>query len=312
VVHVFKPVGYSGLAGFALAALRFPWLLDVDDWEGPGGWADVNPYTPAQKLVLTLQDTLLPRLAGAMTAASRTLEARAWTFGLPRRRVFYLPNGVWREKYASWLDASPLERAQGDVPASLHERSGAAGDHIILLYTRFDVFPLSWPLDILERIKDRYPGARMLVVGSGFFGEEEQMHSEASIRGIDDRLVIMGRVPEEKLPAYISLADVALYPVEDTLLNRAKSPIKVLEPMLMGIPMVAHRVGQAAEFIGNAGVLVEPGNLEGMAQALAALLGNSERRHELAERARDRAWRQFNWEKLSAVAERAYSTVARL
>ncbi len=50
VVHVFKPVGYSGLAGFALSGMRVPWVLDVDDWEGPGGWADVNPYSPAQLL----------------------------------------------------------------------------------------------------------------------------------------------------------------------------------------------------------------------------------------------------------------------
>src|SRR5689334_21177143 len=32
VVHLFKPVGYSGLAGFALSAMRVPWVLDTDDW----------------------------------------------------------------------------------------------------------------------------------------------------------------------------------------------------------------------------------------------------------------------------------------
>src|SRR5215212_2750113 len=74
VAHVFKPVGYSGLAGLALSGLRVPWVLDVDDWEGPGGWADVNAYSPLEKLAVTLQEALLPRMAGAVTAASRTLE----------------------------------------------------------------------------------------------------------------------------------------------------------------------------------------------------------------------------------------------
>src|SRR5690349_21995919 len=102
VAHVFKPVGYSGLAGLVLSALRVPWVLDVDDWEGPGGWVDVNRYTAAGKLAVAVQEALLPRIAGAVTAASRTLEARAWGFGLPRRRVYYMPNGVWRDKYGTW------------------------------------------------------------------------------------------------------------------------------------------------------------------------------------------------------------------
>ena len=100
VVHVFKPVGYSGLAGFALSGLRVPWVLDVDDWEGRGGWADVNRYSGLQRLSIGIMEAMLPRMAGAVTAASKTLEARAWNMGIARRRVTYLPNGVWREKYA--------------------------------------------------------------------------------------------------------------------------------------------------------------------------------------------------------------------
>src|SRR4051812_17468838 len=112
VVHVFKPVGYSGLAGFALGALRVPWVLDTDDWEGPGGWADVNPYARTQKLGLALQEAALPRLAGAVTAASRTLQGRAWTFGLTRRGVFYLPNGVSSDRYAAWSEAAHEAKAR--------------------------------------------------------------------------------------------------------------------------------------------------------------------------------------------------------
>src|SRR5689334_17322738 len=44
IVHVFKPKAYSGLAGLLLALRGRPFVLDTDDWEGPGGWNDRNPY----------------------------------------------------------------------------------------------------------------------------------------------------------------------------------------------------------------------------------------------------------------------------
>lgn len=292
VVHVFKPMGYSGLAAFALSGMRVPWVLDVDDWEGPGGWADVNPYSPAQKLSLAVMEAVLPRLAGAVTAASRTLEARTWDMGLPRRRVFYLPNGVSRSKYAHW---HPHHHE------TLHEHPPT-----LLLYSRLAEFPWRWPLEVLARVRGSHPDTRLLVVGSGFFGEERKLQAEAESMGLGESVTVLGRVPEEQLPAVLSGGDIALYPMEDTLLNRAKSSVKLLELMLMGLPVVAHRVGQTPEFLGDTGVLVEAGNVEAMSEAVAALLAGVDRRKRLGEKARERVWAEFNWEKLSGVAERAY------
>lgn len=295
VVHVFKPVGYSGLAGLALSGLRVPWALDTDDWEGPGGWADANRYSPAQKLSLAFMEAALPHLACAVTAASRTLEARAWDFGLSRRRVFYLPNGVSRDKYDTWGRA-----------ASARKSAQAENGPVLLLYSRLAEFPWRWPLQMLAGVRERHPTARLLVVGAGFFGEETLLQAEAGRIGLGSSVTITGRVPEVELPAILAQGDVALYPMADTLINRAKSPAKLLEPMVMGLPIVAHRVGQTPEFLGPAGVLVEAGDVEGMARAAADLLDDPERRIRLGEMARRRVWAEFNWKKLSRVAEQAY------
>ena len=49
VVHLFKPKAYSGLAGVLLRVRqrlggRFRLVVDTDDWEGRGGWNDLEPY----------------------------------------------------------------------------------------------------------------------------------------------------------------------------------------------------------------------------------------------------------------------------
>ncbi len=295
VVHVFKPIGYSALTAFMLQALGVPWVLDMDDWEGAGGWTGVNRYSPSQRALITLTEAILPRMARAVTVASRALEARSWDFGLQRRRVLYMPNGVSEEKYHGWnAGTRGAMLPHGDAPT-------------ILLYTRFAEFPYHWPLLVLQRVLRQHPTARLLVVGEGFFGEGDRLQRDAARMGIADRLVVTGRVAEDRVPEYLAMGDVALYPMEDNLITRAKSPVKVLEPMLMGLPIVAHRVGQAAEFIGDAGILVEPGNLPLMADVVSVLLSDAERRKYLGERARKRVWERFNWETLCKEAERAYA-----
>ena len=195
VVHVFKPVGYSGLAGLALSGLRVPWVLDVDDWEGPGGWADANRYPLPERLSVALMEAVLPRMARSVTAASRALEVRAWDMGLPRRRVRYMPNGVWEARYASWAACTP------DGPEVARLRAGLFpdGGPVVLLYTRFAEFPYRWPLEVFRRLLAAHPDAHLLVVGAGFNGEEERLRADAERAGMGGRVVVTGRVAEEKV-----------------------------------------------------------------------------------------------------------------
>ena len=96
VLHLFKPKGYSGLAALLLRLVRpnLPLVVDTDDWEGWGGWNDLLPYPLPAKMLFAWQERDLPRRAAAVTVASRTLQAQVWGFGVPRERVFYVPNGV--------------------------------------------------------------------------------------------------------------------------------------------------------------------------------------------------------------------------
>src|SRR5574340_1225409 len=77
VIHVFNPIGYSGLAGHFLSeSSRTPLVLDHDDWEGRGGWADVNPYPPLWRWFFIRQEADMIRRARAITVASRTLQTQ--------------------------------------------------------------------------------------------------------------------------------------------------------------------------------------------------------------------------------------------
>jgi hypothetical protein len=74
------------------------------------------------------------------------------------------------------------------------------------------------------------------------------------------------------------------------------SPYSVLEAMACGIPVVACRVGAVPEMVedGVTGLLVEPGDDEGLGAALATLLRDAHLRHQMGEAAKARFSRCFD------------------
>jgi glycosyltransferase involved in cell wall biosynthesis len=73
--------------------------------------------------------------------------------------------------------------------------------------------------------------------------------------------------------------------------------LAVLEAMATGLPVVVSRVSGTAELVPDAehGSVVEPGDAEGLADAVIALLGDPERRRRMGERAGEHA-RSFSWD----------------
>lgn len=313
VVHLFKPKAYSGLAHWLLARLpraRRPRLVvDSDDWEGPGGWNAIGGYPQAQQRFFAWQERWGLTHADAVTVASRALESLIWAMGVSPSRVFYVPNGVAGEQEAGG------------------KKQEAENQSCILLYTRFFEYDIARVIAVLLRVRERVPQARLLVVGKGFAGEEEALLRLAAQSSLTVRqslpaplspcplvslpsadVVYAGWVPAETLPAYFAQADVAIYPFDDTLVNRTKCSVKLLDLLAAGVPVVAEAVGQNREYIrhGETGWLVESGDVDAFADAVVRLLEDTGLRERLGQSAARDVRERFAWERLVEIVERAY------
>ncbi len=303
VVHCFKPKAYSGLVQTALWGLRRAgrWrgrlVLDEDDWEGAGGWNDLEPYPWPLKRVFARQETWGLRHADSVTVASRALETLAWSQGVPRERVIYVPNGA------------PADAPDGDA-ARARARWGLGDAPVVLVYTRFFEYRVARLVATFAAIHAQLPHARFLVVGEGLFGEEREMLGLVAAQGaaLQEAVVYAGWPGDEALPDIFAAADVALYLLDDTLVNRTKSPAKLLQLLGAGVPVVADGVGQALVYIdpGQGGVLVSPGEAPAMAAAAVALLLDPARRADLADGARAWTRRHYAWPRLAARLEAVY------
>lgn len=295
LLHLFKPKGYGGLAILAAARLHpdLPIVLDTDDWEGWGGWNDLSPYPIWAKWLFAWQEGDLPLRAKAITVVSRTLEQQVLGFGVAADRIFYLPNGT-EQPATDLLVQERRNRAHAQCPT-------------LLIYTRFWEFTVEFLVAILVHIATLQPVVRVLVIGRGEHGEEQTFLQLIEQAGISTIVDYRGWVEPQQIPALLLEADLALAPMQDTLVNRARGLAKLLELMAAGLPIVASRVGQAAEYLqdGQNGVLVAPGDAQAFAQATVTLLHDAERRIQLSASVQSRA-EQFGWDRLAEVAEAAY------
>ncbi len=297
LIHLFKPKGYGGMALPLIRRLRpnLPIFVDTDDWEGTGGWNDRLNYPQHIKALIDWQERNLPKLANCVTVASQTLANQVILFGLPTQNVLYLPNSV------------DLPRRQLPERSAARAMLGLNHEPIILLYSRFWEFPVSDVVAAMVGVLAQIPQARLLVIGAGEHGEEQQLTDLAQRAGISHALDNRGWSEQATIDAALAAADVALYPMDDTLLNRAKCSAKLTEQMQAGLPIVAAAVGQVAEYLDhNSGVLVEPSNSGALAQGLIQLLNQPQQRQHLGLAAQARVERHFNWPAQSKILLQRY------
>ncbi|MCJ7667089.1 MAG: glycosyltransferase family 4 protein, partial [Anaerolineae bacterium] len=309
IIHCFKPKAYSGLVAMAIWFLRSVGLahvglvIDSDDWEGRGGWNEIENYTWWQKRFFAFQEKWGLLHCEAVTVASRALQTLAWSLGVKPGNVFYVPNGMP-------LENLELENALQPAPGPTRLGPAPKERPTVLLYTRFFEFSLERVVEIWKGVVEAIPEARLLVVGKGLFGEEErlrQLMAEREIKGVE----YAGWVEEHEIQKRLISADLAIYPYDDTLINRTKCSIKLVELMASRLPIVASDVGENRHYIEHlvSGYLIEPGDDGSFCQAIIHILRDEKLQRALGEEARRRVREKFNWATLVQAVEEAYSIV---
>jgi glycosyltransferase involved in cell wall biosynthesis len=302
LVHLFKPKGYGGLAAMLLLSLKRlglrmpPLFLDTDDWEGAGGMNDLQPYSSAEKRLFAFQEQWLSRKAAGVTVASCELEKLTSGLGVRQSSIMYLPNCV-------------ETKSEGNGNR-IRERLGiSAQTQVMLLYTRFFEFTQERLHLLFAEIHRLAPELRLLVVGKGRNREEDLLLEAADRMDFREALTVIGWVEPEDIPYYLAAADMAVYLLDDTLLNRAKCPAKMTELLMAGLPVVADKTGQAAEYIesNKTGILCSPGDWREMAAAVAAFSGDASRRREIGGAGKRFLLENFSWKSFAKKLNDFYS-----
>ncbi len=128
-----------------------------------------------------------------------------------------------------------------------------------------------------------------LVIVGGRGWQVEPLLAEIEQRKLAARVHLPGFVADADLPALYSAAALFVYP---SLYEGFGLP--ALEAMACGTPVIATNRSALPEVVGNAGLLIDPYNVDELAAAINRLLRDADLRAQLAAAGRARA-AQFTW-----------------
>jgi glycosyltransferase involved in cell wall biosynthesis len=192
----------------------------------------------------------------------------------PAAKTIAVPNGV-DLKYYSRQD----ERSR-DLRAEL----GIEDDEsVVLCVSRLvkrkgiDVL-----LEALSRLRTEPIAWKCIIVGTGPLETELQL--QAKTFGLRASVLFVGH--KEDIRPYLQLADVFALPSYNDCL-----PGSLLEAMAFGLPCIAGKIDGKSELIadGRNGILVTPGSVDELTNAITLLLTNRRERDRIASNARRRA-----------------------
>ena len=134
------------------------------------------------------------------------------------------------------------------------------------------------------------------------YGRLDELRAHASALGVEGRVLHLGYVEHDAVPALYRLAEAMIFP---SLYEGFGAP--PLEAMACGCPVASSTRASLAEVVGDAVVELDPESVESIANALERVVTDDETRSRLRSAGLKRA-RTFSW---GASAERHTAIYAR-
>ena len=139
------------------------------------------------------------------------------------------------------------------------------------------------------------PRARLLLVGGG--PQEQNLKQQVILLGLEGKVIFTGRVPHSEVGKYYSLVDLLVYPRKAMRLTNLVTPLKPLEAMAQGKPVLASDVGGHKELISDneTGFLFKAGDSVELAERLLELLADKNQLTSVLSNGRDYVENVRNW-----------------
>ncbi len=215
------------------------------------------------------------------------------------QKAIILPNGVDINKFNPLVDGTIMR-----------EKLGLTGFVILFVASLTDSQRGKGLLLLLDVIKNLTESGqkfdlKLVVVGDG--EKRKDYESYVHRHGLDDHVFFIGEVDHETMPKYYALCDVLVLP---TMLKESFGMV-LLEAMACGKPVIGTKNGGVPFVIGNAGIIITPGDINELSDSIIRLMDDNGFMTALGEEGSKRSKEIFAWDKIINEYERLYDLILR-
>ncbi len=251
--------------------------LIYDDRDYVAGWE----HSRFSKQLMENRERLCVRHADAVLSANALLARLRMQQGA--RQVLVVPNGV---------DLSLFARARQKVP---HPPT------MIFMGTLSPLWGIDLAIKAMPALLHSIPDIRLLIAGAG--PAEADLRALSQALDVTESVSFLGPLEYQALPAVLAEADVGIATsMPGSKFRYYASPLKLIEYMAAGLPVIATRVGQTEITMreADAGVLIDH-SVEEFVSAAVSLLSDKIQ-HERCSQAAIAYAAGFDWDLLMGQA----------
>jgi glycosyltransferase involved in cell wall biosynthesis len=221
--------------------------------------------------------------------------------GVPADNVIIVPNGVSEAFLRPLPDGAALRASLGIQP----------DEHVVGLVSSLVAHEgIGTLLEAVRILNDRGVRTRALIVGDG--PERTALQRQAAALGLN--AIFTGRVPAASVRDYHAALDVFVVPRTPDRVCQLVTPLKPVEAMASGLPVVVSSVRALSEIVHDreTGLLSPPLDAGELADRLQQLLSRPDLRAKLGANARDWVARDRTWAHNAARYREAYQRLGAL
>jgi glycosyltransferase involved in cell wall biosynthesis len=251
-------------------------------------WAEVVSWTLGilgKSYILTLHGGNLPAFARRWPGRVRRLLSTAHVVTTPS---LYLQEQMAPYHERLYLLPNPLDLAR--YRFRLRERPQP---HLIWLRAFHSIYNPVLAVEVLARLVEEYPTARLTMVGPDKGdGSFQATQRQAVARKVTHRVRFVGSVAKGEVPEWLSEGDIFI-----NTTNVDNTPVSVLEAMACGLCVVSTDVGGIPYLLQHEqdALLVPPADADAMTAAIHRLIENPSLASHISQQAYLKA-RQCDWE----------------
>jgi glycosyltransferase involved in cell wall biosynthesis len=232
------------------------------------------------------------RQATVITATTHFLAEETKKYAPEGKTIHVIPFGVDLEKFDPAKYPPNLDKDRPFRIGFLKHLRTKYGPDVLIEATRV--------------LRDRDYNIRAIIAGEG--EDEDELRKFAREKGVGRIVDFVGRIPHEEVPAFLASLDVFCMP------SRWESEtfgVAAVEAEAMEIPVVATRVGGVPEAVndGVSGILVPPNDTIAVADAVASLLDDSEKRGDMGRAGREYVREHYDWYRNAGQMEEIYKSI---